>query len=254
MRPPDPTLNDRLSQICTRWTLVFNAHQTEADAAGRAQQELVLRYSGAIYRYLLGMLRDPHQAEDLAQDFAVRLVRGDFATASPHRGRFRDFVKAALRNLVIDYWRRKRPDQLPEDFGEPADRGPGSDRSFLDRWREELLERAWEGLAAAEKGTGQPFYTLLRLKADEPGLRSAQIAEQMSGRLGRAVSETAVRKTLQRARERFGELLLDEVARSIGSSARADIEEELGELDLLTYCRPAVDRYAERKGGEEGER
>jgi RNA polymerase sigma-70 factor (ECF subfamily) len=253
MRPSD--LPDRLSTICTRWTLVFDAHRDQADEACRAQQALVLRYSGAIYRYLLGMLKDPHQAEDLAQDFAVRLVQGDFAAACPSRGRFRDFVKAALRNLVIDHWRRRRPGQLPEDFGEPADRGPTSDRAFLDRWREELLERAWEGLAAFETESGQPYYTLLRLKADRPELRSAQIALEVTGRLGRAVSETAVRKALQRARERFAELLLDEVARSIGSSSREDIEAELGELDLLTYCRPAVDRYAEKKPErEEGHR
>ncbi len=251
MEPSD--VSARLSQIRTHWTLVFQANKDaetvsgQAEAARRAalaQQELVTRYGGAIYRYLLGMVRDAYLAEDLAQEFAYRLVRGDFSKASPQRGRFRDFLKAALRNLVIDHWRKAKPDQMPEDITDPPDhRDPGSDEVFLERWREELLERAWEGLEQAERATGQPFYTLLRLKADNPEMRSAQIAEQMTKKLRRPTTETAVRKTLQRARERFGELLLDEVVRTIGSSAREDIEAELGELDLLTYCQSAVDRY-----------
>jgi RNA polymerase sigma-70 factor (ECF subfamily) len=249
MRPSE--LPDRLSQIHTRWSLVFDAHRDQADEASRAQQELVLRYSGAIYRYLLGMLHDPHLADDLAQDFAVRLIKGDFRSADPHRGRFRDFVKTTLRNLVIDYWRRNRPDQMPEKVSDPVDEhDPASDQAFLAGWREMLIERTWEALARVEQETGQPYFALLRLKADQPELRAAGIAEQMSQRLGRAISDMAIRKTLQRARERFAELLLDEVARSIGSTRREDIEEELGELDLLAYCQPAVDRYAQKRREE----
>jgi RNA polymerase sigma factor (sigma-70 family) len=238
---PPPNDADRLTQINTRWTLVFQASQ-EGDETTRAQRDLVLRYGGAIYRYLLGMVRDPHLAEDLAQEFALRLVRGDFSHASPRRGRFRDFLKASLRNLVIDGWRRKSPGQMPDSFTEPADEA-ASDRAFLDRWREELLERAWESLAAAERETGQPYYTTLRFKVDNPGLRSYQIAEQSV----KPTTEAAVRKTLQRAREKFAELLLDEVARSIGSSRREEIEAELGELNLLTYCQPAVERYLQKE-------
>ena len=148
-------LPDRLTQINTHWTLVFQAHRDQTDSATRAQQELVLRYGGAIYRYLMGMVRDPHVAEDLAQEFALRLVRGDFSQASPHRGRFRDFLKSSLRNLVIDHWRRHKPDRLPEGVGDPVDdNDPASDRTFLERWREELLERTWESLAADEQATG----------------------------------------------------------------------------------------------------
>jgi RNA polymerase sigma factor (sigma-70 family) len=245
MPPPDD--GDRLTQINTRWTLVFQASQS-GDETTRAQHELVMRYSGAIYRYLLGMLRDAHLAEDLAQEFALRLVRGDFSHASPGRGRFRDFLKTSLRNLVIDHWRRKSPGPMPETFTEPTDdNDPASDRAFLERWREELLERAWEGLAAAERETGQPFYTLLRFKVDNPDLRSYQIAEQLTARLAKPTTETAVRKTLQRARERFGELLLGEVARSIGSARRDEIAAELGELNLLTYCQPALERYLQKE-------
>lgn len=258
MQPSD--ISGHLSQLRTHWSIVDRAFKNavagadQVDAApatgsvGRAQQELVMRYGGAIYRYLLGMLHDPHEAEEQAQEFAYRLVRGDLARASPERGRFRDFLKAALRNQVIDYWRKKKLDQMPEDFAEPADhRDPGSDEVFLERWKEELLERAWEGLEEIEKTSGQPYYTLLRLKADDPQRRSIALAEDLTRKLGRPITETAVRKTLQRARERFGELLLDEVSRTIGTQERGELEAELRELSLLVYCQPALDRYAQKK-------
>src|SRR5262245_99982 len=105
---------DRLSQIRTRWSLLVQAHRSSAGPAHEAQAELMERYSGAIYRYLLAALGNPHDANDLAQEFAVRLLEGRFERASPERGRFRDFLKASLRNLVTDHHRKKRPDRLPE--------------------------------------------------------------------------------------------------------------------------------------------
>jgi DNA-directed RNA polymerase specialized sigma24 family protein len=48
-------------------------------------------------------VRDPEVADDLAQEFALRFLRGDFQRADPERGRCRDYLKRALINLVHDY-------------------------------------------------------------------------------------------------------------------------------------------------------
>jgi RNA polymerase sigma-70 factor (ECF subfamily) len=235
-------LPNRLSQIHTRWSLLFDAHQGQADRAQRAQEALIRRYSGAIYRYLLGAVRDPNVADDLAQEFALRLVRGDFKRADPERGRFRDFVKTSLYHLIVDHQRRKVPRPLPPEVGgrEDADE---ADRQFTARWREGLLNRAWEGLAALEAETGQPFYTVLRHRSENPDESAQQMAERLAGRLGKALTDVAMRKTIQRARERFSNLLLDEVARSLQSEDPERVEQELRDLDLLCYCRSALDRY-----------
>src|SRR5580765_2902538 len=118
----DPAiLEKRLSQMKTRWTVLFEAHQPEGDAAGRARRDLLLHYHAAVHRYLLGTLRDATAAEDLTQDFAVRFLRGDFKQADPERGRFRDFLKTSLRRLVFDHWgriqraRTKGAGPLPDD-------------------------------------------------------------------------------------------------------------------------------------------
>jgi RNA polymerase sigma-70 factor (ECF subfamily) len=243
----DDELPPHLSRISTQWSVIFQAHQGGAEAVTEAQRQLMLRYGGAAYRYLLGLLRDPDAADELSQEFAVRFLRGDFRRVDPQRGRFRDFLKTALRNLVVDHHRRRstRPRQLPADAPEPADpadHDPDLDRQFLDSWRRELLDRAWEALARAERETGQPLHTVLRFRADHPDLRSAQMAEQLGAVLDRAVSADWVRKTLERARNRFADLLLDDVAHSLDYPGPDAVEEELLDVGLLEYCRPALGR------------
>lgn len=239
-------LNQRLSRISTQWTVLQEAHQGGSDAALAAQRVLMQRYCGAVYRYLLGIVRDADAADELAQEFAVRFLQGDFHRASPERGRFRDFLKTSLRNLVTDHYRKRqrRPQALPEDHPEPADPSPPADldRQFVDSWRSELLARAWADLSRHEQETGQPYHAVLRFRADHPDVRSGQVAEQLGARLGKALSATGVRQLLHRAREKFADFLLADVAASLEDSSADRLEQELAELDLLEYCRPALER------------
>jgi RNA polymerase sigma-70 factor (ECF subfamily) len=243
MRPDE--LENRLSHITTLWTLVHQAH-TDVKAASRsAQEQLLQRYSGAVYRYLLASVRDPHTADELFQDFSLRFLRGDFRRADPGRGRFRDLVKTALCHLIIDHQRRQKSRRAAalEQLPEPAVSDPStlaSDRQFLDSWREALLDRAWSALAAAEQETGQPFFTVLRFRAEHPGLPSPRMAEQLAASMGRSWSAEGLRQVLHRARTRFAEVLLNEVSASLDNADREAVERELDDLGLLTYCRSAL--------------
>ncbi|MBV9124891.1 MAG: sigma-70 family RNA polymerase sigma factor, partial [Planctomycetes bacterium] len=151
-------MNQHLSRIQTCWSMVFQANQGP-EAVPAAQRLLLERYSGAVHRYLLGIVHSPDQADDLAQEFALRFLRGDFRRVHPGRGRFRDFVKMSLRHLVIDAYRRQqvRPRPFPGDGVDVADSSDPLaelDRRFLDSWRQTLLARAWERLARQEKEGG----------------------------------------------------------------------------------------------------
>src|SRR5262245_66045622 len=133
------SVQQRLSQIATKWTLLARAHGGDADAEMAAQAALVERYKTAVYRYLLASVRDLDAADELFQEFALRLVRGDFGKADPRRGRFRDYVKAALVNLANSHFRklRKQPvsDATPEDRAASEAALANSDREFLENWR-----------------------------------------------------------------------------------------------------------------------
>jgi RNA polymerase sigma-70 factor (ECF subfamily) len=239
-------LNQHLSRIETHWTAVLKAHKGCPDAA--AQAALVERYGGAVHRYLLASLRDPDAADDLAQEFALRFLRGDFKNADPGKGRFRDFLKRAVYHLMVDYHRsRKKGPWTPGDLVVEAAGDGGSwdedlDRDFLDHWREQLMTHAWRALDQAQTRTGQPFAHVLRLRVANPELRSSELAERLSKSLGRTVNAGWVRLNVHRARDMFVESLLAEVERSLENPTRERLEEELIELGLLEHCRSAMRR------------
>jgi hypothetical protein len=66
------------------------------------------------------------------------------------------------------------------------------------------------------------------------------MAERLSALLGRRVGAGGLRQTLHRARDRFVEFLLAEVVASLKDPTSEQVQEELIELGLWDYCRPAI--------------
>lgn len=238
--------DEHLSRIETQWSILFRSTPNATSSVNAAQAALLQRYCGAVYRYLLAVVGNVHEADELAQEFALRMLQGTFKTADPSKGRFRDYVKASLFNLVRRYHRKKNqgPALLPEDAPEPA--APESveeDRAFAEKWREELLAKVWEDLSKHEKETGQPFHTFMLYRTQNAKTSSSAMAEHFGKLTGKPLTAAGVRQTLHRARERFGELLIEEVARSLQTKDKEAVEQELADLGLLTYCQDAVDKW-----------
>jgi RNA polymerase sigma-70 factor (ECF subfamily) len=238
--------DQRLSLISTPWSLVCRAHEGSIGEVKAARQHLLERYGGAVSRYLGKVLRNPDAAAEVFQEFALQLVHGKLHKANPQRGRFRNFVKGTLFHLIADFRheQRKWPEPLPKDGAELAAKpqDADADRSFVESWCDELLARAWGALAEVEAATGQPYHAVLRFRADHPEMRSPELAEQLSDQLGRPFTAVGIRQILHRAREKFAELLLEEVAHSLENPTAEQLVEELVELGLLDYCLPALQR------------
>jgi RNA polymerase sigma-70 factor (ECF subfamily) len=248
MDPDSP--RPHLSRISTPWALVRQAHAGPEAAAATAQRLLIQRYCGAVYRYLRGALHDEEAALDLFQEFVLRFLRGDFRRADPAAGRFRDYLRAALVHLVTDYHRQRQaqPQPLSPDIGRralPPDEGAESEAVFLRSWREELVNRAWEALAEAKP----TYHAVLVFHVENPDVPSPRVAEQLAARLGKPFTAAHVRVTLQRAREKFARLLLDEVAHSLGACPEAELVQELRALRMLKLCAPALERRKGRPSG-----
>jgi DNA-directed RNA polymerase specialized sigma24 family protein len=238
-----------LSQLTTRWSVIFQACHGPERADKAAQAQVLERYCAAIYRYVLRVLGDPDLADDACQEFAYRFVRGDFRRADPAKGRFRDYVKKAVIRLVREFHRnriaRDRITPLESETAEaPATPTPidVQEAEFFALWRKELINRAWDEMELQQSATGPPYYAALRLKAEEPEMSAAGLADRLRS-LGKGdYSAAGVRQVLHRSREIFAEKLLAEVRRSILSDDDDVLADELAELDLLTYCRQALKR------------
>ncbi len=240
----DDTTN-RISRIETAWTLLHQAHGAAQSEVAQAQEAILRRYTGAIYRYLLGILRDDNAADEVFQNFALKFLRGDLRKADPDKGRFRDFVKRVLSNLIHDH-RRQRGRQPVEIAAESALVAPDAaselamDNEFLGHWRDSILERAWNELKEHEQNGKQPLYAVLHYRANHPQATSGTIAAELGQQLGRTLTSAGVRQSLHRARELFSRMLLDEVRRSLGKCSDREVEDEVQILGLMPYCQSAL--------------
>src|SRR5262249_10817050 len=126
----------RLDDVPTRWSLLRLAHR-DTLSAGPARNALVLRYARAIRNFVGSLVRDPNDADEVAQEVVQRLLRGQFAAASPERGSFRRLLAVAAHNLVRTHWSRKRRQGTSADLESLADEPEGSalEEEGLRAWR-----------------------------------------------------------------------------------------------------------------------
>jgi RNA polymerase sigma-70 factor (ECF subfamily) len=246
MSEENPDLH--LSRMNTLWSLVGQAHAGSPAEVQSAQEKMLDRYGNAIRRYLSASLRNSDHVDEVFQEFAHLFLRGGFRSVDPQRGRFRDYLKTTLYHLITAHGKKQKrqPAGLPENCPEPAADPPSvldSDREFLTNWRKELLARSWAVLETVEQQTGRPLHTVLRFRADHPEVFSEKIASQLSAQLGQALTAPGVRQTLHRARAKFAAILVDEVLHALDQPTEAQLIEELIELNLLEYCKPALPTY-----------
>ena len=236
----------RLSQVATQWALLAEARGKEQAGASGAWCALMHRYCGAAYRYLAGAVRDEDIALELFQEFAVRFLRGDFRRADAAKGRFRDYVRTSLVHLVTDHYRQLqgRPHSLQGDVIDPHADAPGSATNsdqFIASWRDELIDRSWKALAPSQP----QYHALLMLHVRQPGISARELASRLSDEWQRPISAANARVMLHRARQRFAELLVQEVEYSLENPTPAELAAELRALRLWSLCEPVLPSQAE---------
>jgi hypothetical protein len=218
-----------LPEIATQWELV------------RDPAHVVMRYAPAIRRYFGVLIRNDHDADEAAQEFLLRIMRGGFSRARQERGRFRDYLARAVRNAALNVLRSRKgrsaarltlPDTLAAD--DPA----AHDREWLLGWRRCLLRRAWRALAKhQQRSPGNLCHTVLSVLARHPREGCDALAARVGQLTGRPLSAVAFRKQVSRARRAMALALVTEVARTLDHPTRELVVEELAELGLLERVR-----------------
>jgi RNA polymerase sigma-70 factor (ECF subfamily) len=231
---------ERREFLTTRWSLVEAAGGTGGERARVALAELCADYWYPLYAYVRRGGVDADQAQDVVQGFFADLIeRGDLGRLTRGAGRFRGFLKVAVRNHLANLRDRERAAKrgggrvrLAVDLEGAAERYAREpachetpERAFDRLWALELLERCFAELEAeyAASGRGAVFAELKgALQGGEEGLDHAGAAD----RLG--ISEGAVRVAAHRLRKRFGERLRTRIAETV--AAPQEVESELDDL------------------------
>src|ERR1700740_2990338 len=90
-----------------------------------ALSALLTRYQNRLYRYLLRLVREPAEAEDLFQQTWLRVAE-KIRQYDPDRN-FDAWLFTLARNLAIDHLRRIQPESLDEPLGDSS-AGTAADR------------------------------------------------------------------------------------------------------------------------------
>src|SRR5688572_6619585 len=89
----------------TLWTIVLTAGERSSPQSEEALATLCETYWYPLYAYLRKQGKPPHDAEDLTQAFFLHLLgRRGLRHVQPHKGRFRSFLLASLKNFAADEW------------------------------------------------------------------------------------------------------------------------------------------------------
>jgi len=224
---------DGLSQT-TIWATITTAH-TDGPEGQRAMHELVSRYHDAVERYIRLKIRDRHLADEVIQEFWHKVLTHKLSGADQTKGRFRDYVRTVLHRLVIDHFRSRKLQSLPP--GELLD--PSRPDADYDRvWRDVVIKRVLARLETFEIQTPKNRYsTVLNLRLKNPEASIEDLTERLAQQLGREVTPEAFRKTLQRARAKFLELLILELKETIHPATPEDVEAEIYDLGLGHWYR-----------------
>ena len=227
--PPEP------SQFpTTRWTLVVAAGEPERKEARSALVSLCETYWYPLYAYLRRRGYPADQAQDLTQEFFVRVLEGRYLDrADPEKGRFRSFLLTSLKFFVADEEDRQRAQKrgggllAPLEFSSGEDRyqrEPAHDetpeRVFERRWALSVLDRVVEELRKEFVRHGRPEHferlkVFLLGRADAP---YTALAREMN------TSEGALKVAIHRLRKRYRDLFRQEIADTVADPAEVESE------------------------------
>jgi RNA polymerase sigma-70 factor (ECF subfamily) len=224
----------------THWSLVLAAGDRDAREWREAMSVLCTTYWLPLYAFVRRQGYSAEQAEDLTQEFFVRLMEKDFLRSVDRaKGLFRSYLLACLQHFLSN----ARDQQLAQKRGggrkgvsldfrtaeksyrlEPRDNRT-AERVFERQWALAILLHVLDRLQEEWTTTGREVH-FKALKVFLTGEDHPATYNEIAQQLGSSVP--AMKVAVHRMRRRFRELLREEIGR--GVTEPAEIDEEIRRL------------------------
>lgn len=220
--------------VTTHWSVVLAAQRNPA-GVDVALEQLCRVYWWPLYAFVRRRGYGIHDAQDLTQEFFARLLAKDFLGAVDRtKGKFRSFLLAALEHFLAKEWRRSNAqkrgggctfisiDDATESCYQQIPVAHSTPEQIYDQqWAVTLQQQALDHLKAEHAARGKlalykATYQLI------PREKSSQSRAGLAAQLG--MTEAALKMTLSRMRERYVELILAEVAKTVNSPEEIEAE------------------------------
>ncbi len=228
----------------TRWSPVVASARPSGVRFRAALDQLTRQYRDAIVVFISNYYRcSADEAEDVAQEFIVRWIERGFANVSRDRGRFRSYLRGALRHFVQNWrrdmqtQRRRGPDAEPARLDDSNASGPkdettlSPEQAFDATYRRELFHRALQTMAAeyAAAGRDDRMTIFRRYYIDSLGADEQPTYSVLADEFGLSVTDVTNLLAHARTRLRY----------HVTALVRDSVSDALGfqrEMDAL--CRP----------------
>jgi RNA polymerase sigma-70 factor (ECF subfamily) len=229
--PPQPLF------LTTHWSVVLAAKDKASPGCSEALETLCRTYWYPLYAFVRGSGYSPHDAQDLTQGFFERLLAKDYLrVVDPEKGRFRTFLKMALKRFLVHEWERGKAEKrgggqpslsfdtamAEQRFQAETTNLLGPDQLYDRQWAFTLLEQVNAKLEREykEAGKAQDLKALKPYLTEERGrIPYSQIASALQ------ITQGASRVAVHRLRRRFRELFREVLAETV--SEPAEVDEEL---------------------------
>jgi RNA polymerase sigma factor (sigma-70 family) len=233
--------------VTTRWSVVLSAGHGDTTDGSAALENLCRTYWYPLYAYVRRRGHSPEDAQDLTQEFFARLLKGNWVErADPHKGKFRSFLLSVMNHFLADEWDKARAlkrgggmTPLPLEFNtaearyshESADNAT-PEHIYERRWALALLEEVLRRLRSEYEQDGRTEL-FAELNPCLVGERTSQAYAELAEKLG--VSEGTVKSAVYRLRQRYRQLLREEIAHTVVELG--EVDEELQHLFIVLGSR-----------------
>lgn len=220
----------------THWSVVLNAAEHSSPQAESALDNLCRSYWYPLYAYVRRRGYGPDDAAELTQEFFAQLLAKKLLHGvDPTKGRFRSWLLGVMKHFLAHEWVRARAqkrgggqplfslDEIEAEQRyhlEPIDQST-PENSFDRQWAYTVLERAAANLRSEYESSGKlALHNVLKghLSPED----AAQSYEATAARLGLTVG--AVKSAIHRLRQRYHQLIREEIAQTVTTSSEVDEE------------------------------
>lgn len=220
----------------THWSVVLAAGQSSSEAQAVALDKLCRAYWYPLYAYVRRRGHGPDDAQDLTQEFFLRLVEKQWLSrVTPEGARFRSYMLTMVKGFLANAHDRAQAQKrgggqiiVPLDVDEAEQRfshEPATTETpehvFERRWALAVLDEALKRLRTAAEVSGklQQFERLHSFLSREP---EPGEYDRMAAELG--MSAGAIGVAVHRLRQRYRETLRETVADTLADSSTVDEE------------------------------
>lgn len=222
-------------------------------------------YQVPIRKFFACLCRDATEADEQFQEFALKFMSGAFDSFKPEKGRFRDYLKTALRNQIARSYGKKKNDaiQLTDELDavaeDPKARAPleAALREFDSTEGKQIKHLVDQDMLVDEQDGKNAFYSLLQFAVNFQKARVDELRENPNGRskisvstlvdfikdsTGETITKDTAKKRMFRAKSAYASKMIFEIGNRIGDPDLSAIRNAAEEMGLLVYVENEISR------------